>query len=92
MSPRLAALTARRGALQAEIALQRDDLAEAYADIEQGTARTDRVLLAVRRMGPLIAVLGAAGMLALGPSRALRLLKRGVTVALFTAQARRLLG
>lgn len=92
MSPRLAALTARRGALQAEIALQRDDLAEAYADIEQGTARTDRVLLAVQRMGPLIAVLGAAGMLALGPSRALRLLKRGVTVALFAAQARRLLG
>jgi hypothetical protein len=92
VNPRLAALSARRGALQAEIALQRDDMAETYGQIERSTGRVDHALHVVRRMSPLIAVVGAVGLFALGPSRALSLLRRGLTLGVFVTQARRLLG
>ena len=81
MSSRLAALTARRAALQAECALQRDDAALAYGDIEQGVAKVDRVLL----------VAGAVALLAIGPARALSLVRRGLAVGLYAREARRLL-
>jgi len=64
MSSRLVALTARRAALQAECALQRDDAALAYGDIEQGVAKVDRVVTAVRRLAPVLLVGGAVALLA----------------------------
>lgn len=91
MNSRLVALTAHRAALQAEIALQRDDARQSYADIEQGIARVDRAVEVVRRLGPLLLVAGAAGLVALGPARALALVRRGLTLGLFASHARRLL-
>ena len=92
MSSRLVALTARRAALQAECALQRDDAAQAYAEITQGTMRVDRVIGTVRRLAPLLVVAGAGVLLAVGPARALSLVSRGIALRLYVQQARRLLG
>lgn len=91
MNSRLVALTAHRAALQAEIALQRDDARQAYAEIEQGIGRVDRGIQVVQRFGPLLLVAGAAGLIAVGPARAMFLLKRAVTIGLFASHARRLL-
>jgi len=91
VSSRLRALTAHRAALQAEIALQRDDARQCYAEIEHGTARMDRGIEVLKRLGPLLLVAGAAGLIALGPARALSLAKRGLTLGLFASHARRLL-
>ena len=91
MSSRLVALTARRAALQAECALQRDDAALAYGDIEQGVARVDRVVATVRRLTPLLLIGGAIALLAVGPSRVLPLLRRGVALSMYAREARRLL-
>ncbi len=91
MSSRLRALTAHRAALQAEIALQRDDARLSYAEIEQGTTRVDRGIQLVQRLGPLLLVAGAAGLIALGPARALSLARRGLALGLFASHARRLL-
>lgn len=90
MNSRLTALTARRAALQAEVALQRDDARQAYAEIERSAARVDRAVATVRRLAPLLAVVGAIGLLALGPARAISLLRRGLTLGVFANQARRL--
>lgn len=92
MSSRLVALTARRAALQAECALQRDDAAQSYAEIEQGTMRVDRVIGTVRRLTPLLVVAGAGVLLVVGPVRALSLVSRGIALGLYAQQARRLLG
>jgi hypothetical protein len=91
VNSRLTALTARRAALQAEVALQRDDARQAYAEIERGAARVDRAVATVRRLTPVLVVVGAIGLLALGPARAVAMLRRGVTFGLFANQARRLL-
>lgn len=91
MSSRLVALTARRAALQAECALQRDDAMLAYSEIESGAMRTDRLLGALRRLTPLLVVGGGVVLVALGPARALTLLRRGLTFALYALQARTLL-
>jgi hypothetical protein len=91
MSSRLVALTARRAALQAECALQRDDAALAYGDIEQGVAKVDRVVAGVRRLAPVLLVGGAVALLAIGPARALSLVRRGLAVGLYAREARRLL-
>ena len=91
MNSRLAALTARRAALQAECALQRDDAALAYGGIEQGAAKIDRAVATVRRIAPVLVVAGAVGLLALGPARALSLVRRALTLGLYASQARRLL-
>jgi hypothetical protein len=91
MSSRLVALSARRAALQAECTLQRDDAALAYGDIEQSVARVDRVVATVRRLTPLLVAAGAVGLLVIGPSRLLPLLRRGVTLSMYAREARRLL-
>ena len=91
MSSRLAALTARRAALQAECALQRDGTALAYDEIEQGVARVDRVVATVRRLTPFLVAAGAIGLLVIGPSRVLPLLRRGIAVSMYAREARRLL-
>jgi YqjK-like protein len=91
VSSHLAALTARRVALQAEIALQRDDARQAYATIEQGTAKVDRAVSTVRQLAPLLVLVGAVGLVALGPARALSLARRGLTFGLYFSHARRLL-
>ncbi len=91
MNSRLVALTARRAALQAECALQRDDAALAYGDIEQGVAKVDRVVAGVRRMAPVLLVGGAVALLAIGPARALSLVSRGLAFGLYAREARRLL-
>jgi hypothetical protein len=91
VSSRLRALTAHRAALQAEIALQRDDARQSYAEIEHGIARVDRGILVVQRLAPLLLVAGAAVLIALGPARALALVRRGLTLGLFASHARRLL-
>lgn len=91
MSSRLAALTARRAALQAECALQRDEAALAYGEIEQGVARVDRVIATVRRLTPVLVLGGAIALLAVGPSRVMSLLRRGVALSMYAREARRLL-
>jgi YqjK-like protein len=87
----LAALTARRAALQAEVALQRDDLRQTYGTIEAGTAKVDHVVSTVRKLTPLLLVAGAAAMIAVGPARAFALARRALTLGLYVGQARRLL-
>lgn len=91
MSSRLALLTARRMALQAECALQRDGAALAYGEIEDSVARVDRVVATVRRLTPLLVTAGAIGLLVVGPSRVLHLLRRGVALSMYAREARRLL-
>lgn len=91
MSSRLVALTARRAALQAECALQRDDAAQAYAGIESGAARVDRVVAVLRRLTPMFIVGGVIVVVALGPARAINLARRGVTLAMYALQARSLM-
>jgi hypothetical protein len=91
MSSRLAALTARREALQAECALQRVGAGLAYGEIEQSVARVDQVVATVRRLTPLIVAAGAIGLLVIGPSRVLPLLRRGVALSMYAREARRLL-
>lgn len=91
MSDRLAALTARRRALQSRCALQRDDVQTLYAAIEDRTSRVDRAIDAARTLAPLVAVGGVVLLLAMGPHRALLLLRRGLAIALYATQARRLL-
>jgi DNA-binding XRE family transcriptional regulator len=91
VSSHLTALTARRAALQAEVALQRDDARQAYAAIEAGTTKVDRVVSTARKLTPLLLVAGAAAFIAVGPARALSLARRGLTLGLYVGQARRLL-
>jgi hypothetical protein len=91
VSSHLTALTARRAALQAEVALQRDDLRQAYGMIEAGTARVDSFVATARKLTPLLLVAGIAALIAVGPARALALARRGLTLGLYASQARRLL-
>jgi hypothetical protein len=91
VSSRLVALTARRAALQAECALQRDEAVQAYAEIESGTSRIDRLVGALRRLTPVLVVGGGVVIIALGPARALTLVRRGLTFAWYVLQARSLL-
>ena len=91
MSSRLVALTARRAALQAECALQRDDAVQAYVGITSGAERIDRVVAVLRRLTPVFIVGGVVVVVALGPARAINLARRGVTLAIYALQARSLL-
>ncbi len=91
MSSRLAALTARRIALQVECDLRRGDVRHLYGDLEGRTARTDRVIDNARRFAPVVAVGGIAILVAFGPSRAVGLLRRGLAIAVYASHARRLL-
>jgi len=91
MRSRLVALQARRAALQAECALQRDDVRQLHDGIAARAENADRMIETVRSFVPVIAVGGIAVLVALGPARALSLLRRGFTVALYTNQALRLI-
>ncbi len=91
MTSRLVALTARRTALQVECELQRADIARTSGEIASGAERVDRAISTVRRLTPLLVVIGAGVLLALGPGRALALLGRGLTLGLYAQKARRLL-
>jgi hypothetical protein len=91
MSSRRAALAARRGMLQAECALQRDDVRQLYGGIEGTVSRVDRAIETVRSLAPVVLVGGAAILFAVGPHRALRLLRRGLAVTLYANQALRIL-
>ncbi len=91
MSSRLVALTARRAALQAECALQRDDAVLAYSEIESGTRRIDSLVGALRRLTPVLVLGGAVVLIAIGPARAVTLARRGLTFAMYALQARSLL-
>jgi hypothetical protein len=91
VSSRLVALTARRAALQAECALQRDDAVQAYGEIEHGARRIDGLLGALRRLTPVLVAGGAVVLVAIGPSRAVTLVRRGLTFAMYALQARSLL-
>ena len=90
MSDRLAELTARRMALQARCALQRDDVRTLYAGIELRVTRIDRVIDVARRLTPLVAIGGVVILLGAGPQRALLLVRRGLAIALYAVQARRM--
>ncbi len=92
MSERLRALTARRAALEAEVALQRDEVTESYRSIAGTAARADQAVASVRRLGPWLVLAGVVGLAALGPARAVSLLRRGLTLGLYATQARRLIG
>jgi hypothetical protein len=91
MSSRLVALTARRAALQAECALQRDDAVQAYSAIAQGAERIDRVVAVLRRLTPMLVLGGIVVVVALGPARAVVLARRGITLAMYALQARSLM-
>lgn len=91
MSSRLDELAARRIALQAECAAQRDDVGTVYGGIEDSVLRVDRVLHTVRSIGPVVLVGGAALLFALGPGRALRLVRRGLSIGVYATQALRFL-
>jgi hypothetical protein len=81
-------LTARRRNLQAECELLRDDVRQVYDDIEQRTSRADRMIETARRFAPVVAIGGAVVLFALGPRRALALVRRSLTIALYAKQAR----
>jgi len=91
MRSRLRALTARRTALQAECALQRGDVGQAYAQIEHRVGRVDRVVQMLRGLTPILAVGGAVLMVAMGPGRSLKLLQRGLALGVSVNQIRRFL-
>lgn len=90
MSSRLEELTAHRRRLQADCARQRDDVGVLYGDIEQVTVRADRVIETVRNLAPVIAIGGIAALFVFGPARALRVLRRGLTIGLYASQALRM--
>ena len=91
MSARLAALKARRIALQAHCARQRDEMQQLYGGIEIRVARVDRTIETVRSLAPAIVAGGVAVLFLLGPGRALRLLRHGFEFALYASQALRFL-
>jgi hypothetical protein len=78
-------------ALQADCALQRDDVSVIYDSMAERASRVDRLVSKIRSFGPLIAVGGAALLIGLGPSRGMRLLSRGLKLGVFANQALRFL-
>jgi hypothetical protein len=90
MSTRLEQLAARRRLLQLQCALQRGEIAEAQAGIDAGAARADRVIAMAQRFTPLLLVAGVAIVLAVGPGRALGLVRQGLLAATIANRAARL--
>jgi len=91
VSSRVKELSAQRAHLQARCRLERDEVRRQYRGIEQRTARADRVIETAREYAPVIAVAGIAVLLLLGPGRMLRLLGRGLRIALYANQAMRIM-
>jgi hypothetical protein len=91
MSTRLEQLAERRHLLQLRCAVQRGDLAETQAAIDAGAARADRVIAVAQRFTPLLLVAGVAVVLAVGPGRALGLVRQGLVAATLANRAARLM-
>ena len=91
MSTQLEQLAARRRLLQLRCAVQRGEIAEIQAGIDAGAARADRVIATARRFTPLLVVTGAVIVLAIGPGRALGLVRQGLAAATLADRAARLL-
>jgi len=91
MRSRLRALTAKRTALQADCALQRDDVGQEYGHIEDRVGRVDRVVETLRGLTPILAAGGVILLVAIGPGRSLRLLQRGLALGVSVNQIRRFL-
>jgi len=91
VSSRRVTLAARRAALQAECALQRDAAAQSYAGIASGAARVDRVVAVLRRLRPVFIAGGILVVVALGPARTMVVARRGLALAGLALQARSLL-
>jgi len=71
--------------------LQRDDLRQLHGGIAARAEGVDRMIDTVRSFAPVIAVGGLAALVALGPGRALGLLRRGLSIWLYANQALRLI-
>jgi hypothetical protein len=91
MSAHLEQLAARRRQLQLRCAVQRGEIAGIQAGIDAGAARADRVIAVAQRFTPLLLVTGAAVVLAIGPGRALGLVRQGLLAATVANRAARLL-
>jgi hypothetical protein len=91
MSTHLEQLAARRRLLQSRCAVQRGEIAETQAEIDAGAARADRVIAVARRLTPLLLVGGALILVAIGPGRALGLVRQGLVAATIASRAVRLL-
>jgi len=91
MSTRLEQLAARRRLLQLQCAVQRGEIAELQAGIDASAARADHVIAVARRFTPLLLVTGVAIAVAIGPSRALGLVRQGLLAATIANRAARLL-
>lgn len=91
MSTHLEQLAARRRLLQLRCAVQRGEIAETQAGIDAGAARADRVIAVARRFTPVLLVAGAVIVLAMGPARALGLVRQGLVAATVANRAARLL-
>jgi hypothetical protein len=85
MSAAHTALVAKRVALTARCAEQRDAIADYGNDIGRGLSPIDRGLGTARSVLPLLAVGGIVALVVSGPGRALRLLRGGLAVALATS-------
>jgi len=91
MSTRLEQLAARRRLLQLQCAVQRGEIAELQAGIDASAARADHVIAVARRFTPLLLVTGVAIAVAIGPGRALGLVRQGLLAATIANRAARLL-
>lgn len=91
MSARLEQLAARRRMLQAQCVAQRAEIAGIQAGVDAGAARIDRVVLVVRRLGPLFVASGLVAAVAVGPRRLLGFARQALTMALLAYRATRLL-
>ncbi len=92
MDSGLATARARRTALQAECAAQRSGLERQMGTLEDGLRPVDRTIEFVQRYGPILVVAGVAALIVVGPRKALRSVRRALTVAVYVQQARRLFG
>jgi hypothetical protein len=91
MSTRVERLTIRRRLLQAECALQRDEIGGIQADLDAGAARADHVISVARRLTPLLLAAGVATAVLIGPARLLGVVRQGLALGLVANRASRLL-
>lgn len=90
MSSGLATTTARRMALQARCAAQRDALTRELGAVEDGLRPVDRAIYFVRTFGPPVVVAGVVALIIIGPGKALRVTRNVLAVAPYATQAVRL--
>ena len=78
---------ARRAALAARCGEQRAAIRDYGNEISRGLSSTDRTLATGSRLLPLVAVGGIVALIVAGPSRALRLARGGLALALMASDA-----